>query len=166
MSVVTPAAEIIKRIEMFHPLEEHILKNVNSCWNTKFSFYLETSSDKNSCLSHLVHFLTPVLIRYLWELKIVVLLRRCLLCAVVMVVQPQWLNLLSKIWFLNFSHFVNKNLRTLNVCLFLYSSCGCWVICNFAIFCQVKVAKHGWNTELPPGPNVIKPFLSVIYEFL
>jgi Zn-dependent M32 family carboxypeptidase len=29
-------------------MEEHTLKDVNSCWNTKFSFYLETSGGQNS----------------------------------------------------------------------------------------------------------------------
>jgi hypothetical protein len=31
-------------------MKQHTLKNVNSCWNTKFDFYLETSCDQNSYL--------------------------------------------------------------------------------------------------------------------
>ncbi len=31
-------------------MEHRTLKNVNSCWNTKFYFYLETSGGQNSNL--------------------------------------------------------------------------------------------------------------------
>jgi hypothetical protein len=38
-------------------MEQHTLKNVNTCLNTKFYFYLETSGGRNSYL-HLnaIHF--------------------------------------------------------------------------------------------------------------
>jgi hypothetical protein len=32
-------------------MKQHILKNTNSCWNAKISFYLETSGDQNSNLN-------------------------------------------------------------------------------------------------------------------
>jgi hypothetical protein len=31
-------------------LEQHTLKNVNNCWNTRISFYFETSGGQNSDL--------------------------------------------------------------------------------------------------------------------
>jgi len=38
-------------------MEQHALKNVNSCWNTKISFYLETSGGQNYNLYlNVVHF--------------------------------------------------------------------------------------------------------------
>jgi hypothetical protein len=66
-------------------MEQYALKNVNNCLNTNISFYLETSGGQNSNL-HLiiVHFLTPVLIRHLWQLETAVFLHRCLLCAVLL----------------------------------------------------------------------------------
>jgi len=36
------------RIVTFSTMEQHTLKNVNSCWNTKYYFYLETSGGQNS----------------------------------------------------------------------------------------------------------------------
>jgi hypothetical protein len=47
------------------------IKNVNNCWNANFSFYVETSGGQSSNLYLNVHFLTPVLIRHLWQLKTV-----------------------------------------------------------------------------------------------
>jgi hypothetical protein len=38
-------------------MEQHALKNVNNCWNTNISLYLETSGGQNSNLYlNLVHF--------------------------------------------------------------------------------------------------------------
>ncbi len=51
-------------------MEQHTLKNVNNCWNTKIIFYLKISGGQNHNLYlNVVHFLAPVLIRHLWELK-------------------------------------------------------------------------------------------------
>jgi hypothetical protein len=61
-------------------MEQRTLKNVNYCWNTELSFYLETSGGQNFNLYlNVVHFLTPALIRHLWQLKTVVFLQRCLI---------------------------------------------------------------------------------------
>jgi hypothetical protein len=58
------------------------LKNVNNCWNTNIYSYLETSSGQiYNLYLNVVHFLTPVLIRHLWQLVTVVFLHWCLLCA-------------------------------------------------------------------------------------
>ncbi len=38
-------------------MEQHTFKNVNSCWNTKITAYLETSGGQNSNLYlNVVHF--------------------------------------------------------------------------------------------------------------
>ncbi len=51
-------------------MEEHVLKNVNSGWNIKISFYLETSGGQNSNMySNVVHFLTPLLMDICGSLK-------------------------------------------------------------------------------------------------
>jgi hypothetical protein len=58
-------------------------KNVNNCWNTNISFYLETSGSQNYYLFlNVVHFSTPVFIRHLWQLRTVVFLHGYLICAV------------------------------------------------------------------------------------
>jgi hypothetical protein len=64
-------------------MEQHALKIVNNCLNTNIYSYLETSGGQ-SCNLYLnvVHFLTPVLIRHLWQLKTVDFLHWCLICAV------------------------------------------------------------------------------------
>jgi hypothetical protein len=33
---------MLKINQIFHPMEQSALKNVNNCWNTEISFYLET----------------------------------------------------------------------------------------------------------------------------
>ncbi len=54
-------------------MEQRTLKNVNNCLNTNIYSYLETSGGQSSNLySNVAHFLTPVLIRHLWQLKTVV----------------------------------------------------------------------------------------------
>jgi hypothetical protein len=64
-------------------MEQHALKIVNNCLNTNIYSYLETSGGQTYNLYlNVVHFLTPVLNRYLWQLKIVVFLHWCLICAV------------------------------------------------------------------------------------
>ncbi len=50
-------------------MEQHTLKYVNYCLN----LYL-----------NVIHFLTPVLIRHLWQLETVVFLHWCLLCAILL----------------------------------------------------------------------------------
>jgi hypothetical protein len=42
-------------------MEQHALENVNNCWNTNVSSYIETYGGQNSILSlNAVHFLPPV----------------------------------------------------------------------------------------------------------
>jgi hypothetical protein len=44
-------------------MEEHALENVNNCWNTNVSFYLETSDGQNSNLYlNVIHFFTTSVI--------------------------------------------------------------------------------------------------------
>ncbi len=58
-------------------MKECTLKNVNSCLNTNISFYLETSGGLNFNLYlNVVHFFNS---RFLWKLKIVVYMYRCLI---------------------------------------------------------------------------------------
>ena len=66
-------------------MEQYTLKNVNNCLNTNIYSYLVKFGGK-SCNLYLnvVDFLTPVLIRHLWQLKTVVFLHRCLICAVLL----------------------------------------------------------------------------------
>ncbi len=62
-------------------MEHDALKNVNNCLNTNIYSYLETSGGQSSNLYlNVVHFLTTVLIRYLWQLRTVVFLHGCLIC--------------------------------------------------------------------------------------
>jgi hypothetical protein len=62
-------------------MEQYALEIVNSCWETRITSYLEASGGQNS---NAVHFSTPLLIRHLWQLKIVGFLHKCLLFVVVM----------------------------------------------------------------------------------
>ncbi len=69
--------------------EQRALKNINSCWKTKITFYLETSGGQSSNLYlNVVHFFTPVLIRHLWQLKTVAFQHRCLEHAVLFMLSP------------------------------------------------------------------------------
>jgi hypothetical protein len=62
-------------------IEQHALKIVNNCLNTNIYSYLEISSGYSSNLYlNVVHFLTPVLIRCLWQLNTAALLQ--LLCCI------------------------------------------------------------------------------------
>ncbi len=55
--------------------------------NTNIYSYLETSCGQSSNLFlNVAHFLTPVLIIYLWQLKTIVFLHWCLICAVLLIV--------------------------------------------------------------------------------
>ncbi len=64
-------------------MEQHTLKNVNNCLNTKIYSYLETSGGQSSNpYLNFVHFLAPELIRNLWQHKTAVFLHWCLLCVV------------------------------------------------------------------------------------
>ncbi len=59
---------------------------VSNCLNTNIYPYLETSGGQSLNLYlNVVHFLMPVLIRHLWQLKTVVFLHWCLLCTVPLV---------------------------------------------------------------------------------
>ncbi len=61
------------------------LKNVNNCLNTNIYCYLDASDGQNSKLYlNVVHFLTSVLIRHLWQRKTVVFLHCCQICAVLL----------------------------------------------------------------------------------
>ncbi len=61
-------------------MKQYTLKNVNNCLNTNIYSYLETSGGQSFYLNlNVVHFLTPVLIRHLWQLKTVVFLHWCLI---------------------------------------------------------------------------------------
>ncbi len=65
---------------------QHALKNVNNCSNTTIYSYLEISGGQiSNPFWNAVHFLTPVLIRHLGQLKTVVFLHWCLLCAVILI---------------------------------------------------------------------------------
>jgi hypothetical protein len=77
--------ELKRRKNQINLMEQHGVKNINSCWNTKITFYLETSGGRNyNTYLNIAHFSTPVLIRYLWQLKTVVFMHGCLLRAVLL----------------------------------------------------------------------------------
>jgi hypothetical protein len=64
-------------------MEQHALKIVSNCLNTNIYSDLETSRGQSYNLYlNVVYFLTPVLIRLLWQLKTVVFLHWCLICGV------------------------------------------------------------------------------------
>ncbi len=72
-------------------------KNVNNCLNPNNS-YLETSCGQSSNLYFdVVHFSTPVLIRYLRQLNIVVFLHWCLLCTVLLIKKSNVMNDMKKL---------------------------------------------------------------------
>ncbi len=74
------------KLGCFVIMELRSLKNVKNCLNTNIYFYLETSGGQSSNL-HLndAPFLTPVLIRHLWQLKTVLFLRWCLIRVVLLI---------------------------------------------------------------------------------
>ncbi len=64
-------------------MEQRALKNVNKYLNTNIYSYLETSGGQSSNLYlKVVHFLTRVIIRQVWQLKTMVFLHWCLIRAV------------------------------------------------------------------------------------
>jgi hypothetical protein len=74
-------------------MEQHALKNVNNCLNTNISSNLETSGGQISILYlDVVIFSTPVMFRYLWQLKTVVFLHWCLIRALLLWAQTDILN--------------------------------------------------------------------------
>ncbi len=83
LSVVAPGVNPIKKFwckftnsfcNLDCSMEQVTLKNTNSSWTTKITFYLETSDGQNSNLYlNAEHFLAPVLIGHLWQFQIVVL---------------------------------------------------------------------------------------------
>ncbi len=63
-------------------MEQHTLININNCFNTNNYSLLETSGGQSSNrYLNCAHFLTPALIRHLWQLKTVVFLHWCLICS-------------------------------------------------------------------------------------
>jgi hypothetical protein len=65
-------------------MEHNALRSVNNGLNTNIYSYLETSGGQSSNLYlNVVHFFQHVLIRYLWQHKLVVFLHWCLICAVI-----------------------------------------------------------------------------------
>jgi len=73
---------LVKQLVEQSTMEQRSLKNVNNYLNTNIYSYLETSGGQSSNLYLTVaHFLTLGLIRHLWQLKTVVFLHWCLLCA-------------------------------------------------------------------------------------
>ncbi len=55
-------------------MEQHALKNVNNCMNTKIYSYLETSGGQSSNpYLNVVIFSTPEVIRNMWQFKTAVL---------------------------------------------------------------------------------------------
>jgi hypothetical protein len=75
-------------------MELRTLINKNNCLNTNIYSYFETSGGQSSNLYlNVVHFLTPVLIRHLWQLKTVVFLHWCQLRALLLCDNlKQWLD--------------------------------------------------------------------------
>ncbi len=72
-------------------MEQCTLKNVSNYLNSNIYSYLETSGDQSSNqYLNVVHFLTPELITHFWQIKTVVFLRWCLICAVLL---PKWSNI-------------------------------------------------------------------------
>jgi len=64
-------------------MEQQTLKNVNNGLNANIYFYLEKSCGKNFNLYlSVVHFFNTI--RHFWQLKTVVFLHRCLMCAVLL----------------------------------------------------------------------------------
>ncbi len=67
-------------------MEQHDLKIANNCLNANIYSYLDTSGGQSYNLYlNVVNFLTPVLNRYLWQLKTVVFLHWCLICALLLI---------------------------------------------------------------------------------
>ena len=64
-------------------MEQRTLENVNNYQNTSINSYLKTSGGQSYNLYlNVVHRLTTVLIKHMWQLKTVVFLHWCLICAV------------------------------------------------------------------------------------
>ncbi len=76
---------ITTTLRIANSMAQHTLKSVNNYFNTNIDSYLETSEGQSFNLYlNLVHFLTPELIRHLWQLKTIVLLHRCLIYTVLL----------------------------------------------------------------------------------
>jgi hypothetical protein len=60
-------------------------KNVKKCLNKNIYSYLETSGGQSSNLYLKAdNFLTPMLIRHLWQLKTIAFLHWCVICTVLL----------------------------------------------------------------------------------
>jgi len=66
-------------------MEQRTFKIVNNCLNTNIYSYLETSGGKSYNLYlKVVHFSTPVFIRYLWQLNTFVFLHWFVIGAIIL----------------------------------------------------------------------------------
>jgi hypothetical protein len=89
---ITSFAGILSEIYQGLIMEQHTLKNVDNCLNTNIYSCLEASGGQSFNLYlNVVPFLTPVLIRHLWQLKTVVFLHWCLMCAVQLITFIPWI---------------------------------------------------------------------------
>ncbi len=74
-----------EKIKKGDEMEQRTFKIVNNCLNTNIYSYLETSGGKSYNLYlKVVHFSTPVFIRYLWQLKTFVLVHWFVISAVLL----------------------------------------------------------------------------------
>jgi hypothetical protein len=64
-------------------MEQCTLKKCKQLFEYQYlNSYSETSGGQSSYqYLNVVHFLTPMLIKYVWQLKTIVFLHRCLICA-------------------------------------------------------------------------------------
>ncbi len=66
-------------------MEKRTLKNVNNCVHNNIYSYVETSGGQSYFLYlNVVCFLTPVLIKHLFQVKTVVFLNWCIICAILL----------------------------------------------------------------------------------
>ncbi len=71
-------------------MEQRTLNNVSNYMNANTYSYLQTSGVQSSNLySNVVHFLTPELIRHLWQLKTIVFMHWCQICAILLFCESQ-----------------------------------------------------------------------------
>jgi hypothetical protein len=78
-------------------MDQRTFKNVNNYFHTNIYTFSETSGGQSSNLYlNVVHFLTPVLIRHLWQLNTVVFMHWCLIHAVLF---PSYMLNFAKIYF-------------------------------------------------------------------
>jgi hypothetical protein len=103
------------------------LKSLANCLNINIYSYLETSGGKSSNLHLNVHFSTSVLFRHVWQLKTVVFLHWCLICAV-----------LFKNSNTNSRMFPEQNLNIYIRMIYAYINPPCGSVVNFHYHVAVK----------------------------